>query len=166
MDRRILLAMAAAHPENVFIGIDITFKRVVETAERALERKLQNASVLLLDAQNLSTVFPVGQLDGILCFFPDPWNKKRSQSHRRLLQYVVLEQLFALLQAQGFFWFKTDCPAYYDLIRESLQKLGCHQREVGPDLAQAALLSGSYTSTYEKKFLARNVPTYSEVWFK
>lgn len=62
-----------------FIGIDITYKRVCETASLAVAKELQNVRSVLANGNELSYIFQEAELSGIIIFFPDPWLKKRSK---------------------------------------------------------------------------------------
>src|SRR5690606_23746557 len=74
---RTICEMASAHPDKAFVGLDITFKRVVTTARKAKDRGLKNVFSVLANAKAIEKLFVPGELDGFVMFFPDPWSKKK-----------------------------------------------------------------------------------------
>lgn len=153
----VILQMAQQHPETAFLGLDITFKRVVKLAQKAQERELHNLTSLLANARGLDQLFAEGELDGIIVFFPDPWAKKARQSKHRLLSSSFLSLLARKLRPGGFFWFKTDCEPYFAEVVSSLEVLGW-------DLIQPrGLAAQTYTSRFERLFRDQGLPTYALV---
>jgi len=78
-----LTDLALKHRDVFFVGLDITFKRVVTTAQRAQSLGLTNVFVALANAHGLNELFAEGEADGFITFFPDPWQKKK-HAHNRL----------------------------------------------------------------------------------
>ncbi|MBP6218082.1 MAG: hypothetical protein KA436_05815 [Oligoflexales bacterium] len=108
--------MAGQHPDTGFVGMDITFKRIVSTAEKVASLSLSNASLILADARVVPQIFHPGELDGVIAFFPDPWTKKKKQAHKRLFTDAYCQNLSLLLRKTGFFWFRTDSELYYEEV--------------------------------------------------
>lgn len=156
-----LLAMAAEQPEWAFVGMDITFKRVVVTAERIEAAGSTRICSVLGDARQSSELFAPGELAGVVVFFPDPWSKKKSQIHNRLLSPEVCQNLTTLIAPGGFFWLKTDCQSYFgDVSRYfSAHPLFVASSDVPFQLA-------GHQTTFESKFLRLGLPIYSGVWRK
>lgn len=156
-----LIEMAEAFPDYGFVGLDITFKRVVSTALKAKERKLNNIISVLADARYMDHLFADEELAGTLVFFPDPWLKKKSQRHNRLLNEAFIEGLRRFIKDDGFFWFKTDARDYFDEVSEILNK---HQ--FVSDQLPDPLLTGEYQSVFELMFEGKELPTHSGAWRK
>ena len=53
--------------------MDITFKRVYQSSQAAVQAGCSNVSVFLYNALFLDQLFPKSFLDGVVIFFPDPW---------------------------------------------------------------------------------------------
>ncbi len=80
------VAIAAAHPQQDYIGIEVHTPGVGSLLKQIDELGLVNVRVIQHDAVAvLQTMIPPASLDGIHIFFPDPWPKKRQQK-RRLIQ--------------------------------------------------------------------------------
>ena len=155
-----LLALARSFPDVGFIGMDITFKRVVTTAERALAEGLSNVTLVLANAMALSQVFAPGELDGCVIFFPDPWIKKKRQLKNRLVHANFALQLRELLSEQGFCWFKTDQLEYFAAAADAFSAAGLTP-------GRSSLIGEqTFTSTFEQRFQERGLPTYDGTWLK
>mgnify|MGYP006284781029 CR=1 FL=1 len=155
-----LIEMAEANPDTLFIGFDITFKRVVTTAQRAKAKGLTNVFVILANAASIGQIFAPGEIDGILIFFPDPWVKKARQAKNRLVDAEFCVRLNGVLSPEGFCWFKTDQKPYFDATAAFLTEAGFeHQSTPWPN----ALLR-DYISTFETRFKSKNLDTYGGWW--
>src|SRR3990167_3991792 len=81
-----LVAEAAAHPENNYIGIEVHRPGVGNLLRKLELSELKNARVMLADAKEvLAARIPEASLSGVHLFFPDPWPKQRHHK-RRLVQ--------------------------------------------------------------------------------
>ena len=140
-----LLEVARRYPHTACIGIDLTFKRVVLTAQAIRAQGLRNAVCVLSDARDLAALFRHDTLDGIICFFPDPWAKPR-QRKKRLLSATYCAHLARLSKAGGFVWLKTDDEGYFTQATQALRDQGfCFMDTVPLEL----------TSVFERRFLAQ-----------
>ncbi len=156
---KVLRSLAVDNPSYGFLGMDITLKRVVVTAQRLKDAQADNALVLLGNAKFLPQLFAEGELDGILIFFPDPWTKKQNQLDRRLISAEFCEQMKPLLAAQGFFWLKTDCSLYFHESEQNLLSLGFSPNSAKP-------FAKAYESVFERRFKDQGKITFDGVWQK
>lgn len=153
-----LCEMASENRDSNFIGIDITFKRVATTAQRAVQKKLANIQTALVNAKFLSDVFDAGEIDGIFLFFPDPWTKSRKAKHR-LVNEEFLNQVKSCLKRDGFFWLKTDHAPYFEDATAMLRAVGFTEVTDPCDI-----LTKNYETTFERKFRLQGLPSYSSQW--
>ena len=73
-----LAALAAAHPERDYFGIEVHRPGVGHLLMLAQTRDLRNLRVSDHDAvEVLRDQVPPASLDEVLVLFPDPWHKKR-----------------------------------------------------------------------------------------
>lgn len=156
------MELASARPSWGILGLDITFKRVVKTASKAVQGGHRNVHSLLCNAAGLGQVFAPGEIDGLVLFFPDPWVRKKSQRKNRLLNEVFAQEAFRLLAPGGMFWFKTDQLDYFQEGRAALAAAGF--APIGPK-AQAGLPALSPT-TFERHFLAKGIASFGGCWQK
>ena len=158
---KVLLQAARDYPEDLFIGIDITFKRVVISAERATKAGLTNLTTVLANARGLDQIFAPGEIDGILLFFPDPWVKKGRQSKNRLIDANFCKMLYQTIKIGGFIWLKTDQQVYFESAAQNCIAAGFREMIDRPKLTR-----GSYTSSFEERFQAQGLPTWEGVWYR
>ncbi len=150
---RNLVEVAQRYPQTACVGIDLTFKRVVLSAQAIQARGLCNAVSVLSDARDLATLFGDDELDGVICFFPDPWVKAR-QRKKRLLSTTYCAQLAGRLKDRGFVWLKTDDESYFAQATQALLVHGfCCADTVPREL----------TSAFEQRFLAAHRKIYRGV---
>jgi tRNA (guanine-N7-)-methyltransferase len=156
-----LLAVAAAEPDVACVGLDITYKRVVTTAERFRKKKLGNAFAAMANASAIDQLFAAGELDGCLIFFPDPWVKKASQAKHRLVDDGFAERLRTALAPGGFVWLKTDQQVYFEGARAAIDAAGLVRM---PD--DWWPLGRDYDSSFERRFRAQKLPIFEGKWSK
>ncbi len=156
-----LTAMTAAHPSWAFLAMDITYKRVMITAERMQALGRDNVCAILGDARHCPELFAPRELDGVLVFFPDPWSKKKGQLHNRLLTPEFCAQLSRLLAEEGFFWLKTDCANYFAAVAGFFD--GCPSMESSQE---APVNLEGQRSVFEERFLKAEVPIFQGIWRK
>lgn len=118
-----LTAYAAAHPEQLCVGIDLRLERIGKGLHKRDRAGLSNLHFLRCDACNFLRELPAGvTLTDIYMLFPDPWPKKRHHKNR-LLQAEFLDELAARAGQGSRFFFRTDYKPYYD---EALEIVAAH----------------------------------------
>ena len=116
-----LVVMAEASPDTNFIGIEVHSPGVGKLLHSMEERGVDNIRVYCHDAvEILCDCIPVGSLDAIQIFFPDPWHKRR-HNKRRLIQSPFVAQLTSKLKPGGILHLATD---WEDYARQMMAVLG------------------------------------------
>lgn len=107
-----LLAIAKAHPEIDFIGVE-THKPGIGAL--LLGMQLAEISNIRIYDNDVVDVFekciPNASLDGMQIFFPDPWPKRRHHP-RRLIQADFIRLASQKLKPQGILHLATDWEDY------------------------------------------------------
>ncbi|MBS3936195.1 MAG: tRNA (guanosine(46)-N7)-methyltransferase TrmB [Sulfuritalea sp.] len=104
--------IAATHPENDYLGIEVHAPGVGSLLKEIATRELGNLRVIRHDAvEVLRDMIPAGSLAGIHVYFPDPWPKKRHHK-RRLIQPPFVALLAARLAPGGYLHCATDWEEY------------------------------------------------------
>ena len=112
--------IAAAHPENDYLGIEVHTPGVGSLLKEIAERNLTNVRIAQHDAvEVLRDMIPLASLSGAHIFFPDPWPKKRQQK-RRLIQPPLVHLLAQRLAPGGYLHCATDWEEYAQQILEVL----------------------------------------------
>jgi tRNA (guanine-N7-)-methyltransferase len=126
-----LVALAAAHPEEDFLGIEVHRPGVGHLMLRAEALGLANLRVASRDAvEILGARVPDASLDTVLLYFPDPWPKKRHHK-RRIVQPGFVELVARKLKSGGRFRLATDWQPYAEQMLEVLSASAAFENECG-----------------------------------
>lgn len=113
-----LVTMAAQHPEQNFLGIEVHSPGVGACLAAAQEAGVTNLRVMCHDAvEVLEKMIPDGELAMVQLFFPDPWHKARHHK-RRIVQAPFAELVKSKLRAGGVFHMATDWENYAEHMLE------------------------------------------------
>jgi tRNA (guanine-N7-)-methyltransferase len=108
--------IAAAHPENDYLGIEVHAPGVGSLLNQIEAQHLANLRVIQHDAvEVLKHMLAPESLDGVHIFFPDPWHKKRHHK-RRLIQPEFVGLLCERLKPGGYLHAATDWQEYAEHI--------------------------------------------------
>ena len=107
-----LAALATAHPERDYFGIEVHRPGVGHLLLLASTNNLTNLRASSHDAvEVLRDQIAEGSLDEVLVLFPDPWHKKRHHK-RRLIQTPFVELIASRLRQGGVLRLATDWKEY------------------------------------------------------
>lgn len=114
-------AIAAAHPQSDFLGIEVHTPGVGSLLKHIEEQQLTNVRIIQHDAvEVVQQMIAPESLAGIHIFFPDPWPKKRHHK-RRLLQPAFANLLASRLHGGGYLHFATDWQDYAEQALDVLR---------------------------------------------
>jgi tRNA (guanine-N7-)-methyltransferase len=161
------IGLAARHPEQNFIGMDIKAVRMWFGGNAALRRDLHNVAFLRCNAGALQDFFAPGELQDIWITFPDPFPKKK-QTHRRLTNEMFLRVFAQLLPEDGRIYFKSDNLTLFDytlahfaeLNDKGIFNITIHvvTRDLHND--PLGLTELGTTTEYERRFLEMGKPIH------
>jgi tRNA (guanine-N7-)-methyltransferase len=107
-----LAALALAHPERDYLGVEVHRPGVGRLLLALEERRLGNVRIICHDAvEVLERQIAPASLAEILILFPDPWPKKRHHK-RRLIQAPFVALLERALCEGGVLRLATDWQPY------------------------------------------------------
>jgi tRNA (guanine-N7-)-methyltransferase len=107
-----LVALAAAHPERDYLGIEVHRPGVGHLMLRVEERGLSNVRAICRDAvEVLQQCLAPDTLDEVLLYFPDPWPKKRHHK-RRIVQPEFVALVASRLRPGAVLRMATDWEPY------------------------------------------------------
>ncbi|MGB5103319.1 MAG: tRNA (guanosine(46)-N7)-methyltransferase TrmB [Steroidobacteraceae bacterium] len=107
-----LAALAEAHPDRDFLGIEVHRPGVGHLLLRAEAAGLSNVRIVCRDAvEVLERQVADAALAEVLLYFPDPWPKKRHHK-RRIVQGAFVDLVARKLQPGGVFRLATDWQDY------------------------------------------------------
>lgn len=151
--------LAARHPDQQFVAIDVKADRLQKGARLALERGLTNVRFVRARADQLGELFKEQSLESIYLTFPDPFPKKGSAG-RRMTHPTYLRTYTKMLKKGGSLLLKHDDPSFFHWSLEQLVSTGWTIRELSFDLHESEL-SDDYRilTTYETRWLGEGKPT-------
>ena len=107
-----LAALATAHPERDYLGIEVHRAGVGRLMLAAETAQLTNVRIACHDAvEVLEHQIAAGSIEEMLILFPDPWHKKRHHK-RRLIQPPFVELAVSRLKSGGVLRLATDWEPY------------------------------------------------------
>ncbi|MEO5350628.1 MAG: tRNA (guanosine(46)-N7)-methyltransferase TrmB [Magnetococcus sp. YQC-3] len=116
-----LATLAARHPQDRFIGVEVFLGGVASLLLRVQEEALTN---IRLSTQGIHIVLaeaiPPASLDQVLIHFPDPW-PKRCHHKRRLIQPPFLDLLASRMRPAARLQLATDWPHYAQWMHTVLE---------------------------------------------
>ena len=137
-----LAALATAHPEADYLGIEVHRAGVGRLLLAAETAQLTNVRIACHDAvEVLQHQLAPASLDEMLILFPDPWHKKRHHK-RRLIQPPFVELAASRLKSGGVLRLATDWEPYAIQMLEVL--------EASPSLENLAPGGGYIEKTAER----------------
>ncbi|MDP2241569.1 MAG: tRNA (guanosine(46)-N7)-methyltransferase TrmB [Burkholderiales bacterium] len=108
--------IAANHPENDYLGIEVHTPGVGGLLKRIAERGLDNVRIIQHDAvEVLAHMIAPSTFDGAHIFFPDPWPKKRHHK-RRLIQPAFVTLLAERMKPGSYLHVATDWKEYAEQV--------------------------------------------------
>ena len=119
-----LLALATAHPERDFLGVEVHrpgVGRLLLALEKAAVRNVRLACHDVVEV--LEQQVPRGFFEEVLILFPDPWPKKRHHK-RRLVQPLFTALIASRLARGGLLRLATDWEPYALQMLETLMRTG------------------------------------------
>jgi tRNA (guanine-N7-)-methyltransferase len=115
-----LLEIAAKHPELAFLGIEVSWKRVLKMARKVARARLENVRLVASTGQAIvHDCVPDDCIRDIWVNFSDPWPKS-AHAHRRLFQPEFVQRAAQVLEVGGVLHVATDDPTYADQIDQVL----------------------------------------------
>jgi len=115
-----LAALAAAHPERDYLGVEVHRSGVGRLMLSLEEQALSNVRIVCHDAvEVLEAQIAPESLDEVLVLFPDPWPKKRHHK-RRLIQSEPVARIASRLRTGGTLRLATDWEPYAQQMLETI----------------------------------------------
>jgi len=111
-----LLESAKDQPNRCFLGIDLSYKRVLKFARRLARTEVTNIRLVEARAESvIQEALPAGGVSEFWVNFPDPWPKAR-HARRRLFQSANMARLCDRLRPTGRLLAATDDVLYAEQI--------------------------------------------------
>jgi tRNA (guanine-N7-)-methyltransferase len=146
-----LLNAAKAEPGVNFLGIELSRKYAVNSAQRLARHNLPNAKVWCGDARMvLARLVPPLSLRAVHVYFPDPWWKTRHKK-RRIFTATLVSAIERALESGGGLKVASDVEEYFGVIKALIAANGRFREEAIPERSEPAH-SLDYLTHFERKY--------------
>ena len=156
--------IAATLSDTRFLCCEVHEAGVGALLKRIGENNLTNIRICAHDAvEVIDHMLPLGSLDGVHIFFPDPWHKTK-HNKRRLIQSPLVAKLAARLKPGGYLHCATDWEPY---AQQMLEVLSAEPKLRNRALQEHAALGGYAPKPFYRpltKFENRGLKLGHGVW--
>lgn len=160
---RFIMDLARKNPDINYIGIEKYSSVLIRGIQKLEADLLPNLYFIRMEAEEITTVFAVGEVDRIYLNFSDPWPKDR-HAKRRLPSREFLQRYDEILIPEGVIEFKTDNHDLFQFALEELEPAGWHLKQMTEDLHHdAQMMQDNVMTEYEERFSAKGNPIYKYV---
>lgn len=154
-----LVELAARHPEQQFVALDVKADRLQSGARLADERSLTNIRFLRARADQIDQLFAPRSLRAIWLTFSDPFPRRRSAG-RRMSHPTFLTKYSSVLSPSGTLLLKHDNRDFFCWSLEQLVQQRWHIDELTFDLHESGLADDYKVLTaYEQRWLDEGLVT-------
>jgi len=152
-----LVELASQNPDCLCIGVELRFKRVFKTAEKAERAGLDNLLVIHSNARRISEFLNPSSCQRVYVNFPDPWEKRGWEKHR-LLNKDFLVQIAEILVEGGKFRYKTDHQKNFQQVVDIATLIPLLRlSKLSYDLTNSEYASDSIKTEFENLFLSQGL---------
>jgi len=150
---RYLIEWARDNPQDVFIGLELRFKRLVLAAKKIERQNVRNIILMREHGEFIDEYLPHHSIDCLHINFPDPWSKKARRKHR-ILTSNFLSNMHPFFRSKGELRFKTDHLEYFETVTKIIKEIGKYT------------IAEHTTDLYCSDFNEQNIMTEFEMLFK
>ena len=150
---RYLTILAKQNPKDIFLGLELRFKRIVLAAKKVKKQKINNIILIRDFGEYLNEYLNENSIDRLHINFPDPWSKITKKKHR-IINFKFLSMIHKLLKKNGVLLFKTDHIEYYNYVTNLFD-----------NSVNYKIIENS-TNLHRSKYAEKNIFTEFEVLFE
>ena len=155
---RYLIGWALENPQDIFIGLELRYKRLVLAAKKIQKQNIQNIILLRERGEFLDEYITPKSIDCLHINFPDPWSKKAKRKHR-ILSLGFLTKMRPYFCSGGELRFKTDHLEYFKSVTQMLNQLDLYTIDQHTDhLHHSAYNIQNILTEFEMLFKSKGDP--------
>lgn len=155
-----LVELAARHPEQQFVAVDVKADRLQSGARKAETAGLANIRFVRARADQVDELFVKGSVADIWLTFSDPFPRKRSAG-RRMSHPTYLNKYATVLRADGSLLIKHDNRDFFCWSLEQLVAEKWQLQELSFDLHESGLADDyKILTAYERRWLGEGLVTH------
>lgn len=129
------VGLAAMHPKQNFIGVDIKGNRIWVGARKAIQEGLNNVAFIRSQIGLIENYFAQEEVSEIWLPFPDP-QLRAAKCKRRLTHPSFLRKYKQFLKPGGYIHLKTDSPVLYNFTKRVISLYGLELFHDSADISQ------------------------------
>ena len=155
---RYLVELAQQNPQDIFIGLEPRYKRLVFAAKKIEQQNIHNIILMQERGEFIDEYLPHNSIDYMHINFPDPWSKKSRRKHR-ILSADFLTKMHPFFRSGGELRFKTDHLEYFETVTDIIQNLETYKIvEYSKDLHQNEYNAKNILTEFEMLFKSKGNP--------
>ncbi len=155
---RFITELASMNPDINYVGIEKYSSVLLRAIQKMEANELKNLMFIRMDAEYITDVFAVDEIDRIYLNFSDPWPKDR-HAKRRLMSCNFLNRYTQIMKAGGVLEFKTDNRELFDFAVDEVPAAGWEILKLTYDLHNdEEMMKGNIMTEYEERFSAEGNP--------
>lgn len=160
---RFIMDLARMNPDINYVGIEKYSSVLLRGIQKMEAEPLPNLYFIRMDAEEITEVFGVGEVDRIYLNFSDPWPKDR-HAKRRLPSREFLHRYDGILVKDGVIEFKTDNSDLFRFALEEIEPSGWRLEKMTEDLHHdKEMMKDNVMTEYEEKFSSIGNPIFKYV---
>ena len=148
---KFITTLAQQNPNINYIGIEKYSSVLIRALEKREQLEGNNLYFLRFDAENITDIFGMGEVERIYLNFSDPWPKDR-HAKRRLTSKEYFARYDQILEKTGQVEFKTDNQDLFTFSLESVKEAGWYLEMSTRDYHNSPYVEGNVMTEYEEKF--------------
>ena len=115
-------ARSLNHPENNYIAVDYSMKRVYKSIYKIKKQDIENVLFIQSEGKELLRKhFALESINTLYLNFPDPWPKRKHHKNR-FYKDDFFDQLHSKMQAGGYFYAVSDNEPYFMELLNLLER--------------------------------------------
>lgn len=152
---KFLFTLASLHPDINYIGIEKYSTVLLRAVQKMEQDPLPNLIFIRMDAEVLTEIFAVGEVERIYLNFSDPWPKER-HAKRRLPSREFLARYDQILKKDGRLEFKTDSRELFAFALSEVEDSKWHLDACTHDLhLDTEMMRENVMTEYEERFSSK-----------
>jgi len=155
----------AKRPHVNHIGMEIKYKRLFKTREKAYQAGNNNFIILKAFGQQIGEIFDSSELTQTSILFPDPWHNKKHRKKHKLIQTDFLEKLFTCTKIWGLVHVKTDHAEYFREMLDAFMSTDWENIFTSHDFEYIPEIQAKRTE-FEQLFRQKSLPIHYAIFQK
>lgn len=148
------IGMGEKYPDRNHLALELRFKRLVLSANKAKKRELNNVLFLRRRGEEILEFIGENEIDGLYINFPDPWE---GNEKNRILQPKLFELLDKILKVNGVLYFKTDHDIYYEDVLTFMKEIKNYEVVYNTDdLHNSPKVVDNVKTEFEQLFISKH----------